>query len=235
MQQGATHAQPAPSTSRPPLRLAVLISGRGSNMATISRAGLDGTLNAQTVLVISDRADAAGIGVARNLGIEARVIAWRGPAGRDEFERALAEAIDGAAPDLVVLAGFMRVLSKTFVDRYGGRMLNIHPSLLPRYRGLHTHRRVLEASDREHGASVHFVTAELDGGPVALQSKVHVAADDTEATLQARVQATEHIIYPRVIGWIADGRLTAHGDRAWLDGKLLEVPVVEDFGARSGD
>jgi phosphoribosylglycinamide formyltransferase-1 len=228
-------AQPAPSASRPPLRLAILISGRGSNMATIARAGLDGTLNAQTVLVISDRGDAAGIGVARSLGIEAKVVDWRGDAGRDEFERALAEAIDASRPDLVVLAGFMRVLSKAFVERYAGRMLNIHPSLLPRYRGLHTHRRVLEASDREHGASVHFVTAELDGGPVALQSKVQVAADDTEATLQARVQATEHIIYPRVIGWIADGRLAARGDRAWLDGKLLEEPVVEDFGASSGN
>ena len=232
MQLGATHA---PSASRPPLRLAVLISGRGSNMATIARAGIDGTLNAQSVLVLSDRADAAGLGVARNLGVEAQVVAWRGAAGRDEFERALAEAIDASKPDLVVLAGFMRVLSKAFVERYAGRMLNIHPSLLPRYRGLHTHRRVLEASDSEHGASVHFVTAELDGGPVALQSKVQVAAGDTEASLQARVQATEHIIYPRVIGWIAAGRLAAHGDRVWLDGKPLNEPVVEEFSARSGD
>jgi phosphoribosylglycinamide formyltransferase-1 len=200
-------------------------------MATIARAGIQGLINAQTVLVLSDRADAAGIAVARDLGIEASVIPWRGVGGRDEFEHELADAVDASRPDLVVLAGFMRVLSEQFVARYAGRMLNIHPSLLPRYRGLHTHRRVLEAGDREHGASVHFVTAELDGGPIALQSRVPVAPEDTEASLSARVQATEHIIYPRVIGWIADGRLVARGERAWLDGKPLEAPVVEEFGA----
>jgi phosphoribosylglycinamide formyltransferase-1 len=217
--------------AQPPLRLAILISGRGSNMATIARAGIQRIINAETVIVLSDRADAAGIAVARDLGIEARVIPWRGTARREEFERELAEAIDESRPDLVVLAGFMRVLSKQLVDRYAGRMLNIHPSLLPKYRGLHTHRRVIDARESEHGASVHFVTAELDGGPVALQSKVHVAPDDTEAALSARVQATEHIIYPRVIGWIADGRLFTRADRAWLDGKPLETPVVEDFRA----
>jgi phosphoribosylglycinamide formyltransferase 1 len=216
-----------------PLRLVVLISGRGSNMATIARAGIERKINAQTVLVLSDRADALGITVARELGIAAKVIPWRGSAARDEFERELAAAIDASRPDLVVLAGFMRVLSEHFVERYAGRMLNIHPSLLPSYRGLHTHRRVLEAGDREHGATVHFVTAELDGGPVALQSRVRVAPDDTEATLSARVQATEHVIYPQVIGWIADGRLVVRGDRAWLDGKPLEAPVVEDFGGHA--
>jgi phosphoribosylglycinamide formyltransferase 1 len=215
--------------AQPPLRLAILISGRGSNMATIARASLQRSINAQTVIVISDRADAAGIAVARDLGIETKVIPWQAPPRREEFERDLAEAIDASRPDLVVLAGFMRVLSKQFVERYAGRMLNIHPALLPKYRGLHTHRRVIEAGESEHGASVHFVTAELDGGPVALQSKVHVAPDDTEATLSARVQSTEHIIYPRVIGWIADGRLLTRADRAWLDGKPLETPVVEDF------
>ena len=202
-------------------------------MATIARACLRGQINAQTVLVLSDRPDAPGLAIARDLGIEAKVIPWRGAAGRDEFERELAEAVAASRPDLVVLAGFMRVLSKHFVDRFAGRMLNIHPSLLPKYRGLHTHRRALEARDGAHGASVHFVTAELDGGPVALQSRVHVAADDTEAALSARVQATEHIIYPRVIGWIADGRLVVRDDRAWLDGKPLETPVVEDFCAQT--
>lgn len=200
-------------------------------MATIARAGIEGAINAQIVLVLSDRADATGITVARGLGIEARVIPWRGATGRDEFERELADAVDASRPDVVVLAGFMRVLSEPFVARYAGRMLNIHPSLLPKYRGLHTHRRVLEAGDREHGASVHFVTAELDGGPIALQSRVRVEPEDTEATLSARVQATEHIIYPRVIGWIADGRLVARGQHAWLDGRALESPVVEEFGA----
>jgi phosphoribosylglycinamide formyltransferase 1 len=218
-------------SARPPLRLAILISGRGSNMATIARAGIQHEINAQTVVVLSDKPEAAGIATAQGLGIETRVVAWRGAAQRDEFENELAAAIDASHPDLVVLAGFMRVLSKTFVDRYAGRMLNIHPSLLPKFRGLHTHQRVIDAHESEHGASVHFVTAELDGGPVALQSRVHVASNDTEATLSARVQATEHIIYPRVIGWIADGRLTAREERAWLDGVLLETPVVEDFRA----
>ncbi len=220
-------------TRSPPLRLAILISGRGSNMATIARAGLEHRINANTVVVICDRTDAPGIAVARALGIETHVIPWQGAADRGVFERALGAAIDASTPDLIVLAGFMRVLSKSFVERYAGRMLNIHPSLLPKYRGLHTHRRVLESSDREHGASVHFVTAELDGGPVALQSKVDVAPDDTEATLSARVQATEHTIYPQVIGWIAEGRLTWRAGDAWLDGKPLEAPLVEEFGTHA--
>ncbi len=203
-------------------------------MATIARAGIQHEINAQTVLVLSDRLEASGIATARSLGIEARAVPWRGSSQREEFESELAAAIDASHPDLVVLAGFMRVLSKTLVDRYAGRMLNIHPSLLPKYRGLHTHQRVIDAHENEHGASVHFVTAELDGGPVALQSKVQVASNDTEATLSARVQATEHIIYPRVIGWIADGRLIAREERAWFDGVLLETPVVEDFRGRTG-
>jgi phosphoribosylglycinamide formyltransferase-1 len=123
----------------------------------------------------------------------------------------------------------MRILSAQFVERYTGRMLNIHPSLLPKYRGLHTHRRVLENGDAAHGASVHFVTAELDGGPLILQSKVAVRPGDTEASLSARVQATEYIIYPQVLGWLADGRLTWGHDRALLDGKPLDNPVVEDM------
>jgi len=117
------------------------------------------------------------------------------------------------------------------VERYPGRMLNIHPSLLPKYRGLHTHRRVLEAADLTHGASVHFVTAELDSGPVVLQSRVAVRPGDTESDLSARVQATEHIIYPRVIGWLADGRLVWREGRAWLDGEPLDTPIVEDMSA----
>ena len=133
------------------------------------------------------------------------------------------------SPGPVILAGFMRVLSAGFVARYEGRMLNIHPSLLPKYTGLHTHRRVLEAGDTVHGASVHFVTAELDGGPLILQSRVPVKTGDTESTLSARVQATEHIIYPRVIGWLADGRLSWGGGRPQLDGSVLHHPVVEDM------
>jgi phosphoribosylglycinamide formyltransferase-1 len=213
--------------SRAPLQLAILVSGRGSNMAAIARACLAGEINARASVVISDKSDVAGLDIARDLGIEALTVAWRGAAERSAFERSLAEAIDTRHADLIVLAGFMRILSPQFVSRYQGRMLNIHPSLLPKYTGLHTHQRALEAGDAEHGASVHFVTAELDGGPVVLQSRVPVHAGDTEAALAARVQATEHIIYPRVIGWLADKRLAWDGGRVRLDGKLLDTPLME--------
>jgi phosphoribosylglycinamide formyltransferase-1 len=216
-------------TGKQPLRLAILISGRGSNMAAIARACAAGRIDARVALVLSERADAAGLGTARAMGIETLTVAWTGAAERSRFERGLDAALEAAAPDVIVLAGFMRILSEAFVAQRPGRIINIHPSLLPNYRGLHTHRRVLEASDRVHGASVHFVTAELDGGPVILQSRVAVQPGDTEATLSARVQATEHIIYPRVIGWLADGRLAWRDDLPWLDGKPLDAPVVEDF------
>jgi phosphoribosylglycinamide formyltransferase 1 len=215
--------------ARAPLQLAILISGRGSNMASIARACLAGQINAQVRVVISDRPGVAGLDVARDLGIEALTIPWQGAAARDAFERALAESIDARRADLVVLAGFMRILSPQFATRYAGRMLNIHPSLLPKYTGLHTHRRVLDAGDGEHGSSVHFVTAELDGGPLILQSRVPVLTGDTEPTLTARVQATEHIIYPKVIGMVADGRLTWDKGRVRLDGRPLDTPLVENF------
>ena len=202
-------------------------------MATIARACIDKRIHAEVVVVISDRADAAGINTARELGLETDVVARQPGMDRAAFERKLRQGIDAQGADLVVLAGFMRVLSPEFVAHYAGRMLNIHPSLLPDYRGLHTHRRVLEAGDREHGASVHFVTAELDDGPVVLQSRVVVEPGDTEETLMARVQATEHVIYPRVIEWIADGRLTWHEGRPSLDGQPLEQPVLEDMRAPS--
>jgi phosphoribosylglycinamide formyltransferase-1 len=136
---------------------------------------------------------------------------------------------------LVVLAGFMRILSPQFVARYAGRMLNIHPSLLPAYRGLNTHRRVLAAGDRHHGASVHFVTADLDAGPVVLQSRVPVLPGDTEKTLAARVQESEHIIYPNVIGWVAQQRLVFREGRVWFDGEPLDAPMVEEFLALAAD
>jgi phosphoribosylglycinamide formyltransferase 1 len=216
-------------TARQPLRLAVLISGRGSNMAAIARACAERRINARVSIVISERPGAAGLETARTMGIETRTVAWLGATDRSQFEHGLDAALAAAQPDLIVLAGFMRILSQQFVETRPGRILNIHPSLLPNYRGLHTHRRVLESGDRVHGASVHFVTAELDGGPVILQSRVAVRSGETEGALSARVQATEHIIYPRVIGWLADGRLAWRGDRPWLDGKPLEAPVVEDF------
>ncbi len=216
-------------SGKDPLRLAILISGRGSNMVAIAHACAEGRINARIALVLSERPGVAGLDAARGLGIEARVVAWPGAAERLRFERDLDAALAAGQPDLIVLAGFMRILSQQFVAARAGRILNIHPSLLPNYRGLHTHRRVLEAGDRVHGASVHFVTAELDGGPLILQSRVAVRAGDTEGTLAARVQATEHIIYPRAIGWLADGRLAWRDDQPWLDGKPLAAPVVEAF------
>jgi phosphoribosylglycinamide formyltransferase 1 len=213
--------------ARPLLRLAILISGRGSNMATIARECLQ-----HRIAAISDRPGVAGITTAQELGVAAHVISWKAAADRAAFELELGRCIDAHTPDLIVLAGFMRVLSGTFVERYAGRMINIHPSLLPLYTGLHTHRRVLEAGDRAHGASVHFVTPELDGGPLILQSSVAVKAGDTEATLAARVMETEHVIYPRVVKWIADGRLKWNEGHPLLDGNPLNEAVVERFDAR---
>ncbi len=221
-------------SAKPPLRLAVLISGRGSNMTAIVRACLAGAIAARPVIVIADRPQAAGLASAASLGVATATVAAGTGAGAGAgapFEQQLGETLAAAQPDFVALAGFMRVLSAAFVARYAGRMLNIHPSLLPAYRGLHTHRRVLAAGERVHGASVHFVTAELDGGPVVLQSTLAVQPGDTAETLAARVQATEHIIYPRALGWFAQGRLAWHDNAAWLDGQRLEAPVVEDFGA----
>jgi phosphoribosylglycinamide formyltransferase 1 len=200
-------------------------------MATIARECLQNRIVATVDVVISDRPGVAGIATAQDFGIETHVVSWKAAADRAAFEVALGQRIDTYRPDLVVLAGFMRVLSGPFVERYAGRMLNIHPSLLPKYTGLHTHRRALEAGDTEHGATVHFVTPELDGGPLILQSWVPVEADDTESTLTARVQATEHVIYPKVIGWIADGRLEWNDGHPLLDGTPLVEPIVENFGA----
>jgi phosphoribosylglycinamide formyltransferase-1 len=152
---------------------------------------------------------------------------WRG--------HRLIEQIEAHRAEVIVLAGFMRVLSPEFTRRYEGRLINIHPALLPKYKGLHTHGRVLEAGDAEHGASVHFVTAELDGGPVVLQSRIAVRPAETENDLAARVLQTEHVILPRVIGWLAERRLTWRDGKGWLDGRPLEAPVVEDFGGPSGD
>jgi phosphoribosylglycinamide formyltransferase-1 len=213
---------------RPPLTLAVLISGRGSNMAAIARACGAGKINARVVRVIADRTSAGGIALARDLGLAATVLGAGNFADGTTFEAALAAEIVAAGARMVVLAGFMRILSAAFVARHAGRLLNIHPSLLPRHKGLHTHRRVLEAGEREHGASVHFVTEELDGGPVIIQARVPVLAGDTEATLSARVQCEEHRIYPHAIGLIADGRLTLAGSTILLDGRPLAAPILEE-------
>jgi phosphoribosylglycinamide formyltransferase 1 len=219
------------SAAGPPLRLAILISGRGSNMAAIMRACRAGELAAEVAVVIADRGGAPGLALARELGAPTATIAHSAYPGAAAFEQALQASCDAHRAQAVALAGFMRILSAQFVGCYLGRMFNVHPSLLPAYRGLHTHRRLLAAGAREHGASVHFVTAELDGGPVVLQSKVAVHAGDTEAALAARVLAIEHVIYPRALGWFAARRLVWRDGAPWLDGRRLESPVVEDFRA----
>jgi phosphoribosylglycinamide formyltransferase-1 len=210
------------------LKLAVLISGRGSNMLAVAHACQAGRINAGIVLVLSDRADAPGLAAALGLGLPAAAIDASNFASRDRFEAALEQPIDRSGAELLLLAGFMRILSDSFVQRYRGRLLNIHPSLLPKHKGLHTHRRALEAGDRAHGASVHFVTAELDGGPVICQARVAVRSGDTEQSLAARVLEQEHRLYPFAVGLVADGRLELKGDGIVLDGQALRAPLEVD-------
>jgi phosphoribosylglycinamide formyltransferase 1 len=207
------------------MKLAVLISGRGSNMLAIAEACRAGQIDAQVVLVLSDRAGAAGLATAHGLGLPTVVIERTDYASAEDFERALMMGIDASGAEWVALAGFMRVLSAACVRHYQGRMLNIHPALLPRHIGLHTHRRVLEADEREHGCSVHLVTAALDDGPVIAQARLVVRATDTEESLAARVLLLEHRLYPMVIGLIASGRLLLEAGEVRLDGRALAAPL----------
>lgn len=179
--------------------------------------------------VIADKADAEGLNIARDLGIAARALPRVKGLDGSAYDHALGEAIDESAPTLIALAGFMRILSAPFVQRYAGRMLNIHPSLLPKYKGLHTHRRALAAGESEHGVTVHFVTEQLDGGPRVIQARVPVLEDDTEATLQLRVLEREHVIYPLAVNWFCQGRLRYESGKAILDGVALEQPVQVDI------
>ena len=210
----------------PLLRVVVLVSGRGSNLKAIAARADAGELPVRIEAVVSDRADAGALEWARAQGIATSVLSPREFPDRETYGRALGDLVESHAPQLVVLAGFMRILSDEFVLRFSGRMLNLHPSLLPRYAGLHTHRRALAAGDREHGASVHFVTPELDGGPVVLEPRGPVLAGDDEDSLAARVLREEHVIYPRCVGWFAAGRLAFRDGAAWLDGKRLDAPVM---------
>lgn len=191
--------------------IVILISGRGSNMMAIAQACACEGWNARIAAVISNKPDAAGLADAARRGIATAVVDHHAHADRAAFDAALAEAIDAFAPDLVVLAGFMRILSAEFVNRYAGRMLNIHPSLLPAFSGLHTHRRAIAAGCKLAGATVHVVTPELDHGPIVAQAAVPVLEGDTEETLAARVTAAEHILYPRVVRWWVDGELDFNG------------------------
>ncbi|MEJ2516059.1 MAG: phosphoribosylglycinamide formyltransferase [Gammaproteobacteria bacterium] len=215
--------------TRPPLRLAVLVSGYGSNLQALMDAVAAGTLNARIVLVASDRPDARGLARARQAGLPTAAVDPADYPDRAAWCRALGEVLEHHQPELVVLAGFMKVLDADLVKRWAGRMINIHPSLLPRYRGLHTHRRALEAGDAAHGTSIHFVTEELDGGPVVLQAQVPVLPGDDETRLNARVQAVEHKVYPEVVGWIAEGRLALGDQGVTLDGRRLDGPVVRPW------
>lgn len=218
------------SSETAPQPVVVLISGRGSNMQALVERSREPAQPYRVALVLSDKPEAAGLSIARNLGVASRALPARDAADRVAYDRALAAAIDECAPSLIVLAGFMRILSAEFVARYAGRILNIHPSLLPKYPGLHTHRRVLAAHDPVHGATVHFVTAELDGGPPIIQAQVKVHPDDDEAALAARVQRQEHKIYPLAVSWYCQGRLRCRDGRAWLDGAALAAPVLYDDG-----
>ena len=194
-------------------RIAVLISGQGSNLDAIVRASEAQDWPGRVVAVLSNRADARGLESARSRGIATDVLDHKAFPDRAAFDAALAERLDAHAPDLVVLAGFMRILTPGFVARYEGRMLNIHPSLLPSFTGLNTHRRAIEAGCKVAGATVHFVSAELDHGPIVAQAVVPVRADDDETTLARRVLAAEHVLYPRAVGWFVKGELRLDNGR----------------------
>jgi phosphoribosylglycinamide formyltransferase-1 len=203
------------------IRTVVLISGSGSNLQALIDACSQTDYPAGIVAVISNKPDVYGLTRAQNCGITTAVLDHRQFASREQFDTELQKLIDAHQPDLVVLAGFMRILTPEFVTHYLGRMLNIHPSLLPLYPGLHTHRRAIEAGDKTHGATVHFVTPELDGGPAVLQAHVPVEPGDTEEALAKRVLVQEHKIYPLAVRWFAEGRLVLKDGRAFFEGKLV--------------
>ncbi len=180
-----------------------------------------GSINGRVVGVISNKANAYGLTRAENAGIATRVLSHKDYGDRESYDAALVSAVNDFAADLVVLAGFMRILTPVFVSAFEGRLLNIHPSLLPKYKGLHTHQRALDAGDKEHGVSVHFVTAELDGGPVIAQAKVSIADGDDADSLAEKIHQQEHQLYPLVCSWFVDGRLQMGEGKAWLDGQVL--------------
>jgi phosphoribosylglycinamide formyltransferase-1 len=203
--------------------IVVLISGSGSNLQSIIDACQRHEIDGQIVAVISNKSDAYGLVRAQEAGISALCVSSKAFTDRQAYDTALLDAIEQYQPDLVVLAGFMRILTPEFVKHFTGKMLNIHPSLLPKYPGLHTHRRALENGDKEHGTSVHFVTEELDGGPIILQGHVPVLPQDTEDDLVERVKLQEHLIYPQVIAWFVSGRLVMQDGKALLDGQPLSA------------
>ncbi|EJI1391053.1 phosphoribosylglycinamide formyltransferase [Vibrio parahaemolyticus] len=198
--------------------IVVLISGNGSNLQAILEACEANMPNAQVAAVFSNKADAYGLERAKQFDVNGHFVDPKAFESREDFDAELMKQIDEYQPDVIVLAGYMRILSSAFVSHYLGKMINIHPSLLPKYPGLHTHQRAIDARDKEHGTSVHFVTEELDGGPVVLQAKVPVFEDDDADALAARVQTQEHNIYPMVTKWLVEGRLSMTEGKAYLDG-----------------
>lgn len=202
-------------------KIVVLISGSGSNLQAIIDACNTNQIHGNVVAVISNKANVYGLERAQNANIPTHVINHKNFSSREEFDLTVQQQIDSYQADLIVLAGYMRILTPSFVDHYLGRMLNIHPSLLPKYPGLHTHQRAIEAHDTEHGTTVHFVTEELDGGPIILQARVPIFEEDNEQDVVNRVLTQEHQIYPLVIKWFCDGRLKMQDGNAYLDNKLI--------------
>jgi phosphoribosylglycinamide formyltransferase-1 len=217
-------------TAAPP-KVAVLISGEGTNLQALIDAVAARRITGELALVVSNRAAAGGLERARRAGIPTECLPAQRGAERAVYDRALGDVLDRYSPDLVVLAGFMRILTPELVTRFAGRLLNLHPSLLPKYPGLDTHRLVLENGDAAHGATVHFVTAELDAGPAVIQYRIMVRPGEPIESLVARVHAGEHVILPRAVDWFVTGRLRQQGDAVMLDGKRLQQPVIVEGDA----
>ena len=210
-------------------RTVILISGSGTNLQSFIDKVESGELDLDLCLVFSNRPDAFGLERAKKAGVPTACIEHGDYEDRESFDRAVAEIIDGYEPDLIVLAGFMRILSPWFVHHYEGKVLNIHPALLPKYPGLNTHQRALDAGDEWHGSTVHFVTEELDGGPRILAGRLRVNPKETAADLQHRVQAVEHRIYPEAAALVGSGRVTFRDGACWIDGSIAREPVIQTF------
>ncbi len=206
-------------------RIVVLLSGSGTTLQSIIDSHLPATISA----VISNKADVMGLSRAQEAAIPTHVLDHTAYSSREAFDRDLQTLIDQYQPHLVVLAGFMRILSDNFVDHYYGKLINIHPSLLPKYKGMHTHQRVMDAGEPLHGSSVHFVNSELDSGPVLLQARLPILPGDSPESLELRIKTKEHLIYPTVINWLAEGRITLKGEEVYMDGKKMTGPVVMDY------
>jgi phosphoribosylglycinamide formyltransferase-1 len=208
--------------------IVVLISGSGSNLQAIMDYIAAEKLDANIELVLSNRPDAFGLQRAAKASIKTAVIDHKAFNSRESFDQEMIKVIDPYEPELIILAGFMRILSSSFVEHYEGRMINIHPALLPAYKGLHTHQRALADGVSHHGASVHYVTPELDSGAIIAQGRVPVLESDTEESLQERVHRIEHVVYPEVVKWFAEGRLGYENHQAYMDGEILQDPIIID-------